>query len=93
MYLTVDSLSIDRHLIVVQSSVDRRVTVGRPSGDRREETETNEGAKVVQKNGMCKEKGKICMNFEEKMKENGIKSKGNGIKIKENVKKRRIVSV
>ena len=34
---------------------------------------------------MCKEKGKICMNFEEKMKENGIKSKGNGIKSKENV--------
>ncbi len=33
------------------------------------------------------------MNFEEKMKENGIKSKGNGIKSKENVKKRRIVSV
>ena len=56
---------------------------------------------------MCKEKGKICMNFEEKMKENGIKSKESGIKSKENgikskengikskesVKKRRIVSV
>ncbi len=79
--MTVDSLSIDRHLIVVQSSVDRRVTVGRPSGDRREETETNEGAKVVQKNGMCKEKGKICKNIgrknegkwnkNEKMKKNG----------------------
>ncbi len=45
-------------LSFVSFSLDRRSTVVPPSFDRRYSTLTNEGAKVVQKNGLCKKKGR-----------------------------------